>query len=478
MSETTLDKPFIYLFKSCIGNCYLYDINIDKIAAIPTEIYDYLNDNMAYDDLSDSSHRLLHNLSKRGYLKSNPIKKIEHPFTNELEYQLDTNIAQITLQVTQSCNLACEYCPYASKITSKNARSHSNKKMTWETAKKALDFYAKHSSNKKRAIIAFYGGEPMLAFDLIKKCVQYSDVLFKNKEIEYRFTTNGTIMTEEEIQFIVNHKIYVMFSIDGPKEIHDIHRKFANGKGSFNFAFEAAAKLIDAYGSLAEKYISVNTVVDKSNDVDKIFELCNVKLFKEHKIQMHFTSIDYDYTEEIEEVFCPQYNEKMGYWYFLGALSRLQLADNINIPQFIFDYYNDLSNAGLSEIKKIEKTTAPSGQCVPGQRRLLVNVDGDFFPCEKVSETSKVTNIGNVREGFNYSQVNRILNVGKITEEQCKNCVAFWHCTSCVKNADNGIKMSSSARLKHCETIKNEWKSEMLDRVMIKEISDMKKRDR
>lgn len=477
MSETTLDKPFIYLFKSCIGNCYLYDINIDKIAAIPTEIYDYLNDNMAYDDLSDSSHRLLHNLSKRGYLKSNPIKKIEHPFTNELEYQLDTNIAQITLQVTQSCNLACEYCPYASKITSKNARSHSNKKMTWETAKKALDFYATHSSNREKVLVTFYGGEPMLAFDLIEKCIQYSDALFAGKEVEYHFTTNGTIMSEESLEFIVEHKIHVMFSIDGPKEIHDIHRRFRNDKGSFDLAFETASRLINAYGSVAKEYISINTVIDTNNDLDKVFELYSNGMFMAHEIPMNTVTIDYSHTDMGEGSTSQKYSEQINYWYFLGALSHLNLVGDIEVPQFISEHYTNLNDKMLGE-KQLQEIAAPAGPCIPGQRRLFINVDGEFFPCERVSEISKATNIGNIHEGFKIDRVITILNVAKITAKQCKNCFAFWHCTSCIKNADNGNEMSPSTRLKHCEKIKNAWKDQMLDRVMIKEVSDMKKYDR
>ena len=109
----------------------------------------------------------------------------------------------------------------------------------------------------------------------------------------------------------------------------------------------------------------------------------------------------------------------------------------------------------------------PSGPCIPGQLRLFVTTDGNFFPCEKVSENSQVMKIGNVNEGFDYEKVKKILNVGKLTENECKECFAFRNCSLCSMVADTGKseedELSRNLKLESCARIRYEFDDKLKD---------------
>ena len=135
--------------------------------------------------------------------------------------------------MTQNCNFRCKYCVYSGAENSYQ-RVHSNKVMNWNTARKAIDFLWEHSIDSKDVNIGFYGGEPLLEFDLIKKAIEYSRKKFMGKEISFSMTTNGTLLTEEIIRFLSKNKVQLVISLDGAKEINDENRVFKNGSGTYD----------------------------------------------------------------------------------------------------------------------------------------------------------------------------------------------------------------------------------------------------
>ena len=212
------DYPFIKLFKT-IDCFYLFDVNTASIIRINEKVYDYLesilNGTVTY---NKELQKQIDNLKARGFLKANdPNMEVSHPALSLVEESLDGNIGQLILQVTQNCNLRCKYCVYSGSYVN---RTHSNKRMSFETAKKAVDFYYRHNRNKKNAIIGFYGGEPLLEMDLIKRVVEYSKKLFEGKFIVFNITTNATLLTEDIIHFFNDNNIGLTISLDGPKSVH------------------------------------------------------------------------------------------------------------------------------------------------------------------------------------------------------------------------------------------------------------------
>lgn len=181
-------EAFVHVFDSPTGH-YLYDVNSDDILKIPYDVFAFLQ---AQEDVeqTNSVRQYLDMLKRKGFLKSKHVEKSEHGMTEIMPFALNSKLSQLVLQITQSCNLRCNYCAYSGEY--KN-RVHSQKQMSFEIAKKSIDFLIQHSKDTKSLSIGFYGGEPFLRFDFIKKCVDYADSIAEGRVIRYNTTTNGTM---------------------------------------------------------------------------------------------------------------------------------------------------------------------------------------------------------------------------------------------------------------------------------------------
>ena len=167
------EKPFIHCFRT-YNCCYFYDFNTNAIVRIPESVYvhlQHLEKGTANISECDADvNEILNRLTEQGFLSSHHWCKIEHPASRLLENYLEGSVQSLTLQVTQQCNLKCEYCPYSGGFYN---RQHNNRKMSFEIAKKAIDFYFLHSFDIPDAQIGFYGGEPLIEFEMIRRIVEY-----------------------------------------------------------------------------------------------------------------------------------------------------------------------------------------------------------------------------------------------------------------------------------------------------------------
>ena len=172
-------NPFIHLMETPLGH-YLYDVNTNTQLRISEESHRYLSngcDALESGAVPDEITALL----ERGYLQEKRSKKIEHPMTNRLVHELDSNVYQMTLQVTKQCNFRCAYCIYGD-VAFDSQRKHEADFMDLDIAKKAINFLAEHSKDQESIVVGFYGGEPLLAFPLIQDTVLYALEVFKHKK--------------------------------------------------------------------------------------------------------------------------------------------------------------------------------------------------------------------------------------------------------------------------------------------------------
>ena len=444
------NKPFIKLFRTPRG-FYLYSVNRNTVINISEEVYRYL-DGKSDGDLSATALRELETLREENCLSSKRMNKICHPGLNSIGEIQNSRLNMICLQVTQACNLTCSYCPYANITNGKLQRDHANRFMNYETAKKAIDFYLEHSGDMERAGIGFYGGEPLLAFDLIKQVVEYANDRFLGKDLLFNLTTNGTLLTDEMIEFFADNKFSLMFSIDGPEKIHDVNRKRRDGNGSFQVAY---GNLMKTYKKYFEKEIvdllSVNAVLNPQNDIDEVLSFFYNDQFPKYlRVKMNLADeVQLDKRLKNEHLFA----EKYLYQSFLARLDHLLLVNGLHFPE---SFENAVKNEEIANetLKKsqwsLPDVGSPGGPCIPGQKRLFVTVDGAFFPCERVSELCEDLKIGNVDVGFDLEKSVRAMNLATLTAEQCKNCWASQFCSLCAIRCEKDGKLCGEARLKEC----------------------------
>lgn len=352
-------------------NFYLYDRSKNKICEIKEATYNYLN---GFDG-SNTVKREIRKLRSAGYLReNNPLEVISNPYNDIVEHMLNNCMEDLILQVTQSCNLRCEYCIYSENNASRHGRQHRDAVMSYDKAVQIINFFMEHSRNK--VIIGFYGGEPLLAFDLIKKIVQYIHSTFPERKVEYSITTNGTLLNNEIIEFFIREKFQMTLSISGLSD----------------------AGIDDIYVYNEDLKIAMAK--------EEIYAMANM----------------------------------LG-WF----------AKDFELKEYFPPYMSDLiqKHAILESGEFISKSGHPGGPCIPGVKRCLVNIDGDIFPCEKAIENQEMV-IGNTEQGFYLEKVKQFMNIGTLTENECKNCWAFLLCSSCGVSCTGSDGFCAKKRLKKC----------------------------
>lgn len=392
------------------------------------------------------------------------IDKIEHPETRLLKYKYERKLSVITLQITQQCNLRCEYCVYSGKYQN---RGHSSEIMDDTVARQSIDFLALHSIDSSHVHIGFYGGEPLLRFQFIKDQIDYAHKRLHGKQITFGLTTNGTLLNREIIEYFAENNVSIIISLDGDKVSHDKNRKFANSeKGSFDIIINKLKEICEFYPEYF-KTISFNVVIDPETPFkNTALFFKNNSLINNSFITAGLISNQYVVEEALSsEIFKEEYGYEL-FKYFLYKLNVLKKEDVSNLFE---GYFRGIKRIEDREITELESTAHHGGPCVPGVQKLFVGIDGTLYPCERVNEESEVMKIGTVFDGFIIEKALTILNIGEVTKEECKQCWAFRFCTICASSADDTIKFSKQKKLKACKTVKQSTLVLLKNYCMLKE---------
>lgn len=449
-----MEKPLIHLFETR-GRYYFYDVPKNSIVEIDKVSYEYIssidNNDIGIAGLCEKSSHIK-NLVYNGFLSPNKTKEIFHYDEDRLEYYLQNKVGTIILEVTQQCNLRCEYCVFSGKYEN---RKHSNKKMSIGTAKKGIDFVFDRSKESEQIVVGFYGGEPLLEFGFVKGIVEYSEQLFDGKELLFSFTTNGTLLDLEKVEYLKSHNVSILISLDGPAEINDKNRHFAKGSSSpFLKVKQNLENIISHYPEFANK-LAISAVVDPSSDF-----ACTNDFFVNSELTENALYIKGGFISPLNKkdpvTTTEDFIEKYNYEIFKLYLSKLNKLDKKYISRLMLDHYQErkvfydkLNNKNVSG-----ERVHVGGGCVPGIQKLFMDVTGNLYPCEKVNAESDALNIGNIETGFNIDKVRQVLNVGKLTESLCKDCWSMKLCPLCALFADDGKELSSTKKVENCKNVK------------------------
>lgn len=460
-------QPFVHLLEIPYGK-YVFDVNKYSVIKVSDAVFSYLKNMTGEPDAEVREY--LEDLKAQGYLKEKRIKVSEHPVTEYYHSFIKNNLSQLTLQVTQTCNLKCEYCAYSGNYMN---REHTNKSMSFETAKKAIDYFISHSRDSSYFGISFYGGEPLLEFELIKKCVAYADRRAEGRKISYNFTTNGTLLTEEKYEFLMKHDFSILVSLDGPQEVHDRHRVFA---GTTIGSFEQMARNVKAlkakYPEYYEKKVSFNTVLDPSYPLKEIceFMMTNEWINPNSVSSSIINDIHAKEKNHYSEDFLEEY-EYEKFKVLLCKIGRLRIDD---LSPLMRKHFNEVRQIALS-MERIDQSELPDkghrgGPCLVGVRKLFVDADGRLFPCERVSETSKVGCIGHIDQGIDVDKALQLLNIEWITSENCRDCWARSLCANCFTHADDGTGLSKEMQLMRCPGNREQIEESIKDYLVMHEL--------
>lgn len=351
-------------------------------------------------------------------LEDNGLLFSEDIYLKDFDYNSQNIVKALCLHVAHDCNLKCEYC-FASQGDFKGQRLL----MPLEVGKRALEFLVNNSGNRKNLEVDFFGGEPLMNFEVVKGLVFYGRELEKkhNKEFRFTITTNGLLLNEDNMNFINEHMDNIVLSIDGRKEVNDKMRKTWNDEGSYDLIIPKFIQMVKMRGD--KKYYIRGTFTKNSLDFSKdVLHLQEIG-FNSISVEPVVASPEHSYALKEEDlgIIMEEY-EKLSSEY-------IKLHKEGKGFEF-FHFMIDL-NQGPCLIKRVVG-------CGAGVEYLAVTPEGDLYPCHQFvgDEDFKM---GSVFEGVtNVSLRDEFKKTNVYTKEECRECWAKFYCSGgCHANAYN-----------------------------------------
>lgn len=472
---------FVHTIKTPYSH-YAYDVNTDSVMKVSTQLYDYLQDlqHGITPVLLDDVNEEINELKKQGYFHNKYPSEIKDQRLTQLEYLINNRIEGMTLQITQACNMRCSYCNFTFG-DNVHGRSHTSNNMSYETAVKAVDFYYSHSRDAKRINISFYGGEPLIEYEKIKKIIRYVNKKFEGKDISFNITTNAILLTPEKLEFLDSNNVSIMVSLDGPEEVQNKSRKLAgNGKGSYDTIIKQLGRLKEKCPKLYRK-LSFNSVIDPLYEITPLVDFYKQDIFHDSLKGFDVSEEDGGYSintpvmdtpagttaEGSDEFYLSERcAELLAYYYLIGITDKKYMNPiAFNVAASMIS-----ESRSLTPTDSLGECCSKGGPCIPGVHNTFVRVDGEFFPCEKGSDISHALNIGNIEKGYDLNNIKKILNIGKLTEAMCLNCWVIRHCSSCAIHANKAGELSKDMILGKCASVKGQFEESLKQLITLDEL--------
>ena len=332
-----------------------------------------------------------------------------------------TVVKALCLHIAHDCNLRCKYC-FADE-----GEYHGRKAlMSFEVGKKALDFLVANSGSRRNLEVDFFGGEPLLNFDVVKQITAYGRSLEEkyNKHFRFTLTTNGVLLNDEFAEFADRELDNVVLSLDGRKEVHDRMRPFPGGQGSYDTVMPKFRRFVEKRGG--KKYYLRGTFTQFNKDfAADVLHMADMG-FDQLSIEPVVAPDEEPYALHAEDVpyICEQYD--------LLAREMIRREKEGKGFQF-FHFMIDLSG-GPCVYKRL------SG-CGSGTEYLAVTPWGDLYPCHQFVGQEEFL-MGNVDEGITRQDIVKDFKcVNVYAKKECQECFARFYCSGgCAANAWNFTK--------------------------------------
>ncbi len=405
------------------GNYIVLDIPSGSVHVVDEIVYSILD---YYPGNTDEIYSKLENKYSLEEVEAaiSEIKELEREgllFSEDISqgipaYNPENIIKAMCLHVAHDCNLRCKYC-FASQGDFQGKREL----MDLETGKKALDFILQNSGNRRNLEVDFFGGEPLMNFELVKELVKYGREEEKkyNKRFRFTITTNGVLLNDEIKDFINENMDNVVLSLDGRREINDHMRPTVASTGSYDVIVPKFKELISKRGD-KDYYIRgtfTNNNLDFSEDLKEFYN----EGFEKTSIEPVVTDEKEEYAirEEHLEKILDEY-EKM---------SRDYIEIRKENPNFLFFHFM----IDLSQGPCIVKRTVG---CGAGSEYVAITPKGEIYPCHQFVGEKEFL-LGNLNDGIVNTDLRDSFKCSNVfTKEDCRTCWARYYCSGgCHANA-------------------------------------------
>jgi uncharacterized protein len=479
--------PLVHRFET--EHCkYVYDVNTGEILRVNDIVWDIVEDfgslskekivtkyasKYLPDAISAAYDQIVNKQKGEGLLLS---KRLEVMFefddkNKESSRPFESDYRRLILKVSEACNFRCTYCPYT--ITSNMRQNHSNRMMSWKTAKAAIDNFLANCRKKNinKLFVYFYGGEPLLNFSLIKKSVRYLRKITKGESATFWISTNGFILSGSIAEFLASEKFFITVSLDGPEDIHNKNRRTIHGVKTWELVTNNIKAFLDKYYLHMESdggSVNINAVLPPKADALEFDDFFNTfDLFGPNGF-LRATLIDAPVAgvSDSPKDYLPNNLHRLKARYIndliQNKIDRKRYTVTRNLFEKAFRAVHE-RNSTFSSCKS-ETFILPTSMCIPGITRYYVSVDGNYYPCEKVPECEEMR-IGNVHEGINYVKAYQLSkNFFELNHKECKYCWCSRMCqVGCVANVRNGLQWTHKAKQDACARHRRERHNTLID---------------
>ena len=357
------------------------------------------------------------------------------PVAGHLKAKTSGVIKALCIHIAHTCNLNCSYC-FASQ-----GKYHGDRAiMSFEVGKRALDFLVENSGTRRNLEVDFFGGEPLMNFDVVKQMVAYARSIEKehNKNFRFTLTTNGMLIDDDVIDFANREMSNVVLSLDGRKEIHDCYRVDYTGKGSWETIVPKFQKLVESRGG--KNYYMRGTFThanpDFLKDIQQMLDLGFTELSMEPVVCA--SGDPSELTQDDLPIVLDQYEK-------LAELMRKR--DKEGRPFTFYHYMIDLTG-GPCIYKRI------SG-CGSGTEYMAVTPWGDLYPCHQFVGEEKFR-LGDIWQGVtNDAVVEEFASCNVYARPECHDCWAKLYCSGgCAANAYHSTGSVKGVYKYGCELFK------------------------
>ena len=365
-----------------------------------------------------------------------------------------TVVKALCLHVAHTCNLTCNYCFAA------QGKFHGDRAlMSFEVGKRALDFLVENSGTRKNLEVDFFGGEPLMNWDVVKRLVAYARSIEKEAGKNFRFTltTNGVLIDDDVIEFANKEMHNVVLSLDGRPEVHDKLRRTVGGKGSYELIVPKFQKLVESRGGKGY-YMRGTFTHDNVDFTNDIFHMADLG-FDQLSMEPVVCAPDEPWalTEEDLEKVKEQYE----------ILAKAMLRRDREGKGFTFYHYMIDLTGGPCIYKRI------SG-CGSGTEYMAVTPWGDLYPCHQFVGDEKYL-LGNVFDGVTNTDLRDEFKLcNAYARPDCKDCWARLYCSGgCAANAYHATGSIRGIYEYGCEL----FRKRMECAIMIKAVQAMEKQN-
>lgn len=356
------------------------------------------------------------------------------------DYLRAEGFRQLILVSTHRCNLRCLYCSYSGSYT--NSRTHANVDLSRDVAQRAIDVYVRGFAKTKESnpyripTVGFYGGEPLLAPELLESAVEHCQRRFTGP-IHFALTTNGVCVDRALARYLASNGFSVSVSLNGPEEEHDRLRTDGTGSGSFARTWRGIRMLRDAYGDQFRESCTLLACYDVGTDfreVDRFFRENGEWLppiGRVSPVSPHFTEWYAQYAES-ERRSSERRLKRCRETYYLQLLRHER-------PSSYFDrLFGDILRVILMRSQRCahRPLTLPyTGACIPGEK-VAVAPDGKLHACEKMNESLP---IGDVDAGLSLPRIaETVSQYRREITDQCADCSISRLCPVCYALVQTG----------------------------------------